>query len=70
MFDPESMAAYYFDQYYPPPADKYDLPLPVRCKFCRKSEFHWQKTERGWRLFTKEGKLHSCKKGREKYGHS
>lgn len=40
-----------------------------RCKFCRKKGFHWHKTDKGWRLATATGKIHSCvawKKAKDK----
>lgn len=32
----------------------------VKCKLCGKKKLHWTKTENGWRLKTKKGKIHSC----------
>lgn len=59
-FDPESMAAYYAEgQLLDEEID--DEPLPVRCRYCRKSEFHWEQLGGKWRLFTENGHLHSCK---------
>lgn len=30
------------------------------CRYCGKSPLAWQQTERGWRLFTMDGQLHTC----------
>jgi len=42
--------------------EPYDQDKNARCKYCRKSNFSWEKTMLGWRLFTKIGKLHECNK--------
>ena len=32
------------------------------CKYCHTGGLHWYKTKTaGWRLFDKEGRIHSCK---------
>jgi len=67
-FSSDSMASYYAEQgfdswcygeeeYEPTQEDK-------RCRYCRKSGFHWEQTAKGWRLFTEKGHLHSCKNGK------
>lgn len=35
------------------------------CKYCKKKPLYWEETERGWRLFDLEGKMHSCKEYHE-----
>ena len=34
----------------------------VKCKHCGKKKLHWVKLDTGWRLHTKKGKLHNCKR--------
>lgn len=33
----------------------------ITCKYCNVSNFHWQYTERGYRLFSSDNKIHLCK---------
>lgn len=35
-------------------------PVEVQCAYCNRKGLHWQETERGWRLATPSGKLHTC----------
>jgi hypothetical protein len=32
----------------------------VRCKYCGKSELHWEMTNKGYRLFSNDGVIHDC----------
>lgn len=34
----------------------------IKCKYCGRGGYHWKQTEQGWRLFTSNGRMHSCKK--------
>lgn len=65
MFDNDSMASYYFEQglqsYLSGEDEESDI---VRCKFCNRDGFHWEETEKGWRLATETGRLHICNKYR------
>jgi len=46
----------YCDFYWP--EDEYD---DVVCKYCKRGGFTWDQTEKGWRLITITGRIHSCK---------
>jgi hypothetical protein len=44
--------------------DEFDWVAPDRphqCAYCMKSGFHWAMTDKGWRLHTPGGKVHTCK---------
>jgi hypothetical protein len=34
----------------------------ITCKFCEQEGLHWEETDRGWRLFSSNGKQHFCRK--------
>ena len=34
----------------------------VACKRCGEAGLHWEQDVKGWRLFSPEGVVHSCKK--------
>jgi len=56
----DSMAAEdYFEWYFDPLDDEYEQ--DIQCKYCKNYGFHWELTDRGWRLHTETGKLHTCK---------
>jgi len=38
-----------------------DTSNPITCKYCNETGLHWEKTEKGWRLFEDEGQMHSCR---------
>lgn len=66
-FNPDSMAAYYAEQYWPDPefgqdgADELQGVPNARCKYCGTRSLEWRNTDEGWRLFNKRG-AHSCKR--------
>lgn len=72
-FDNDSMASYYAEQGFNAYLDGEEEYEPEqtrkRCRYCRKAGFHWQQTETGgWRLFTANGHMHSCKGGAKPRG--
>lgn len=32
------------------------------CRYCGAKGLHWDKTDRGWRLFADDGEMHSCQR--------
>ncbi len=36
------------------------LPRQKTCAYCGKGHLYWQETEFGWRLFDRNGNMHSC----------
>lgn len=60
-FNPDSMAAYYFEQgmesYLSGEDEQSD---EVRCRYCKRRGFHWQQFDGRWRLATDTGKVHVC----------
>ena len=61
------MADYYldraFEEEYDSPDEDY-LPSVLTCKFCHKSGFHWEKIKGNWRICTRTGRIHHCRKGK------
>ncbi len=61
--DGESMASFYLMQHID---DEDDEPYPTHCRYCDLGELHWEQTSNGWRLFTQDGTIHTCKQRRKK----
>jgi hypothetical protein len=42
-----------------------DYAPPTKCKFCNRSNFHWEEVRGTYRLHTRTGKIHLCSKYRK-----
>lgn len=66
MFDPDSMASYYFEQgleAYLSGEEEPEESVGVSCKYCHRDGFAWGQFPRGWRLYSLEtGHVHSCQR--------
>jgi hypothetical protein len=58
--DPDSMAAYYFNQGIDSMLSGEEDEQPIECRYCHRRAFFWVDTPKGWRLETETGKLHQC----------
>ena len=38
----------------------------IRCKYCKQRGLEWVQTDKGFRLFDKDNKIHSCEKYKQK----
>ena len=58
--DPDSMAAYYMEQGVTAMLSGDEEEMPVECRYCHRRAFFWENTDKGWRLTTIAGRIHSC----------